>query len=283
MLSIVIPVFNEEQIIDAVMEDVLRVFPDNEIIVVNDGSIDNTRERLEKYASRAMIITLEENRGYGFALKKGIERAKSEYVGLMDSDGQHSALDLQRLWEHHKGEDLIVGARTKQSHFYLVRRPGKYILKEIAEYLTSRKIPDLNSGMRILRRELVISYFYLLPNSFSFSTTITVAMLKDDCAVSFHPIVVTKRTGKSTVKVSHGFQTIVLLLRLIMLFEPLKIFLPLALMGFSTFLVWAGAEFLRFHAFGATSVMLSIMTLLIIIVGLLADQIAIVRKQLHQQ
>lgn len=278
-LSIVIPVFNEEGAITATIEDVLTVLPFASLILVDDGSTDGTAGKLAAFADRARIIGLRRNHGYGFALKRGIEAAASEFVAIMDADGQHRAEDLLTLWNAHDDEDMIVGARGRDSHFTLWRRPGKFLLRLIAEFLAEQKIPDLNSGMRIMRAEAIRRYFTILPNTFSFSTTSTVALMKDGYDVVFQPITVRRRVGTSTVSPKHGLDTIILLIRLIMLFDPLKVFLPLGLINFLTAISWAFYEFiiLDYRSFGSTTIMLFLSSLLIFILGLLADQIAMVR------
>ncbi len=282
-LSIVIPIFNEESIVRDVIEDVLMIFPDHEIIAVDDGSTDKTPHILKEYWDKIEIITLNKNRGYGFALKKGIEESSTEYVGFMDADGQHSAKDLKKLWERHNDEVLIIGARSKDSFSYTFRRPGKYLLTKLAEYLTAQKIPDLNSGMRIIHKSTILNHSPVLSDSFSFTTTTTVALLKDGYNVTFYPIKVKPRTGKSTVTIKTGFETIILLLRLIMLFDPLKIFLPVGFINAFVFLIWACNEYMQYKALGSTSIILFFSTILIFILGLLADQICIIRKYVERK
>ena len=282
-LSIVIPIFDEESIVRNVIEDVLMIFPDNEIIAVDDGSTDKTPHILKAYSDKIEIITLNRNCGYGFALKKGIEKSSTEYVGFMDADGQHSAKDLKKLWERHNDEVLVIGARSKDSFSYTFRRPGKYLLTKLAEYLTEQKIPDLNSGMRIIHKSTILKHSPALSDSFSFTTTTTVALLKDGYNVTFHPIKVTSRTGKSTVTIKTGFETIILLLRLIMLFDPLKIFLPVSFINGIVFLIWATNEFIQYKALGSTTIILFLSTILIFILGLLADQICVIRKYVERK
>ena len=282
-LSIVIPIFNEESIVREVIENALMIFPDNAIIAVDDGSVDKTPYILEEYSDKIEIITLNRNCGYGFALKKGIEKANTEYVGFMDADGQHSANDLKKLWKLHNDEVLVIGARSKDSFFYTFRRPGKYLLTKLAEYLTAQKIPDLNSGMRIIHKSTILNHSPVLSDSFSFTTTTTVALLKDGYNVTFYPIKVKPRTGKSTVTIKTGFETIILLFRLIMLFDPLKIFLPVSFINGIVFLIWATNEFIQYKALGSTTIILFLSTILIFILGLLADQISIIRKYMERK
>lgn len=279
-LSIVIPVYNESEAVAPVIEDVLQHFPGHQVILVNDGSTDQTAETLARFANRLTIVTLYRNRGYGGALKKGIEKATGDFVGIMDSDGQHRAEDLLALWRQYQHEDMIIGARSRESHFPLLRRPGKLLLKMIAEYLAGQRIPDLNSGMRIMRRSVIQDYFPILPTTFSFSTTSTVALMKDGYEVVFLPITARPRIGSSTVHMGHGVNTIILLLRLIMLFDPLKVFLPISLGNFGLFLLWAYYEYfwLALHRFGSTTIILFVSSMLFFILGLLADQLAMVRK-----
>ncbi|OQY41486.1 MAG: hypothetical protein B6242_17310 [Anaerolineaceae bacterium 4572_78] len=225
-ITIIIPAFNETESIGSVLVQLKKECADfvSEIIVVNDGSTDNTQQVVEELDIH--LINHPRNLGYGAALKTGIKNAKTDFVLTMDSDGQHKVSDVISLWELQEGYDMVVGQRTSLVHSPLWRMPGKWFLGSMANYLTSQSIPDLNSGLRLMRRDVVLRYMHLCPSGFSFSTTITMALLSQGYNVLYTPIQVEKRTGKSTVSFSTGLETLILVLRIATLFNPLKIFIP---------------------------------------------------------
>ena len=174
-LTIIIPAFNEEEAIEHVVHDLITAFAGTEIVVVNDGSTDRTEELAR--SSGAFVISHDRRMGYGAALKTGMRYSTREYVLSCDGDGQHTVEDIQKLIAACDGYDMVVGARTAESHTPFLRRPGKLILKWFANFLAGTTIPDLNSGLRIFKRDTIIRYLHLMPKGFSFSTTSTFAML----------------------------------------------------------------------------------------------------------
>jgi glycosyltransferase involved in cell wall biosynthesis len=284
-VTIVIPAHNEEQAIGEVLTR-LRTQQHPaiaEVIVVDDGSTDRTAEIAEECGAR--VIRHPRNRGYGAALKTGVKGTDSDYVLTMDADGQHRLADVMKLCDAVSGErapDCVIGHRTRLLHSPLWRMPGKWMLKALARVLTQRKIPDLNSGLRVVRREVLLRYLHLCPSGFSFSTTITVALLSRGYSVEFVPIEVERRQGKSLVSVGTGFQTILLVLRLASLFNPLRVFLPLAL-GLITFgTAWAVPYLVRGDGL-TVAAMLSILTgVLLFGLGLICDQVAQLRLERYE-
>lgn len=282
-VSIVIPALNEEAAIGGVVRGLRESFPDAELIVVDDGSTDATA----KIASDAgaCVISHERNRGYGAGLRTGTAAAAREYVLFCDSDGQHTVADVGRVIEAAEGYDMVVGARGQDSDAPLTRRPGKFVLARFANYLAGEKIPDLNSGLRIVRRDLLMKYIHLMPQGFSFSTTSTFAMLKTNRRIKWIPIKVEKRIGKSTVNQwKHGPQAMMLMLRLTMLFEPLKVFLDVAAILFALTLSSLAVDLFLTDEVGIadTTVLLSIATLMVFMFGLVCDQVAALRRELHE-
>ncbi len=227
-LTVIIPCFNEEK---AVSDTLFKLKPFTnkhgwKIIVVNDGSVDATKTILEKLGF-IKLIEHKVNRGYGASLKTGIGSADTELLAFYDADGQHNPEDLEKLWLEWNDEDMIVGKRGKGSHIDLSRTPGKWILSFTADFLAGRKIPDLNSGLRIVKKDIIVKYLHLFPDGFSFSTTSTIAFLSDKRIVEYKDITTNKRKGKSSVRqLKDGFNTVLLILRLITLFNPLKVFIP---------------------------------------------------------
>ena len=280
-ISIIVPAFNEEEVIGSVVKSIHSAFPDSEIIVVNDGSTDNTAAELSK--SGVIILNHDLNRGYGASLKTGARAATRDYVLFCDGDGQHSVEDVRRLINECDGYDLVVGARKSDSHQSFLRRPGKFIMSKYAEFLTRTKISDLNSGLRIFKRDALMRYLHLMPDGFSFSTTSTFTMIKSNRKYKYVPITVQKRIGKSSVRqFKHGPQALMLMLRLAVLFEPLKIFLSIAGTLFILSLASLAIDIYYGGGFSDTTVILSIATIIIFMSGLLCDQVSAMRREKHE-
>lgn len=282
-VTIIIPALNEADAIGNVIMDLRDAIPDAEIVVVDDGSTDQTGEIAEKAGAR--VIRHDSPCGYGAALRTGILASEREYVLFCDADGQHTAADVARVLEAGQDCDMAVGARNKTSHVSLARAPGKWILRRFADFLAGRKIPDLNSGLRVIRRNIILKYLHLMPRGFSFSTTSTFALLKGNYRVRWVPITVKKRIGESSVRQwKHGPQTMLLMLRLTVLFDPLRIFLGLSGFLFLLTLLSLVLDFVSSVEFGIgdVTVSLSIATLLVFLFGLLCDQVSSLRREIHE-
>ena len=227
-LSIVIPAYNEATGIRAVLSRICADYPDAEIIVVDDGSTDGTGDQLADLPVR--VIWHPYNKGNGASVKTGIRAAHGDFVLLLDADGQQNPDDIDKLLTHTGVYDLIVGARTKTSQQNAVRAVGNGALEGMASYLAGTKIPDLTSGFRVFRRAVILEFIHLLPNRYSYPTTSTLAFLKAGYNVTFVPIVANKRRGgKSGQKLlQNGARCILIILRMITLFSPMKIFLPVS-------------------------------------------------------
>jgi glycosyltransferase involved in cell wall biosynthesis len=279
-VTIIIPAYNERDAIGAVVQDLKAALPGAEIIVVNDGSTDETEERAR--IAGAHIIRHDSRLGYGAALKSGIAHSSRAYVLFCDGDGQHSIDDVRRLIEACDGYDMVVGARTAESHTPFLRKPGKLILKWFANFIAGVNIPDLNSGLRILKRDVLVRYLHLMPLGFSFSTTSTFAMLKANRRFKFIPITTGKRVGSSTVRqLRHGPVTLMLMLRIMVLFEPLKVFLSVALGLLIASLISLSIDLHHRGGLADTTVLLAISCLIIFMFGLLCDQVSALRRELH--
>lgn len=281
VLTIIIPALNEEAVVGDVVRELTTEFSEAEIIVVDDGSSDKTGERAE--AAGARVLRHDRTYGYGAALKTGIRGSSREYVLFCDGDGQHSASDARRIFDASEDQDMVVGARTSGSHAPYSRRPGKLILRWFADFLAGVSIPDLNSGLRVFRRDTITRSLHLMPRGFSFSTTSTFAMLKSQRRIKFIPITVKKRVGKSTVRQwRHGPATLMLMLRLTVLFEPLKVFLSVA---FVLFLISLGSLSIDLTlgrgGVGDTTVLMAVSSLIIFMFGLLCDQVSALRREKH--
>lgn len=283
-ISIVVPALNEAESIGAVLADLMREVPDTELIVVDDGSEDGTAEIAAE--AGAHVVSHDRCRGYGASLRTGTEIANREYVLFCDADGQHSSKDVKKLMDECDGHDMVVGARDGASQVPVTRIPGKKVLKQFADYLAGENIPDINSGLRIVKKELLLQYIHLMPGGFSFSTTTTFALLKMNRRIKWVPISVSKRKGTSTVSQwKDGPQTLLLILRLAVLFEPLKVFLTVAggLFVLSVISLVIDIWLTRGGGIGDTTVLLCVATLIIFMFGLLCDQISAVRRELHEK
>jgi len=278
-LTIIIPAFNEEQGITSVLNDLKKLPVDfiEEIIVVNDGSTDNTAGLAEEIG--VTVLHHHKNQGYGASIKTGIRHAHSPFIITFDADGQHNPADIARLWEAVEKNDMVVGKRTSLMHSPAWRMPGKWVLGWLANYLSRQKIPDLNSGLRLIRRETALKYIHLCPSGFSFSTTITMTLLNRGYNINFVPIEVNKRTGKSTVSINSGFDTFILILRLAALFNPLRFFLPASMVIAAVGVIWGIPYALR--GFGVSiGALLAIMTgIQLFFIGILCDQISQLRLE----
>jgi len=234
-LSIVIPAYNEEgAVVEGIRE--IRAVMDKtdytyEIIVVDDGSTDNTAGLAR--GEGVNVLALPENQGYGAALKAGIRRSQYETIVITDADGTYPASHIPELVGQMGEYDMVVGARIGEHvEAPLVRMPAKWVLRKLAGYLAGRKIPDLNSGLRVMKKDLIRRFVHLLPQGFSFTTTITLASLCSGSLVKYCPIDYKARIGKSKIRPGHAFDFTLLIVRTIVYFNPLKVFLPLGALFF---------------------------------------------------
>ena len=283
-VSIIIPALNEEQSIDQVVRGLVTRFPNSEIIVVNDGSTDKT-DILASQAG-ALVINHDSPRGYGAALRSGIHASTRDFVLFCDADGQHRVEDVARVMAECSNCTMVVGARTTDSHVPIRRRPGKFVIQRWANILARQKIPDINSGLRIIEKRVLLKCLHLMPPGFSFSTTSTFALLKGNYAVKWVPITVQARKGESTVKqLKHGPQTMMLMLRLTVLFDPLRVFLFVAgvLLGISFSSFAYDMLVSHFRKVSITTQFFSISTLLVFLFGLLCDQVSALRREFHDR
>jgi glycosyltransferase involved in cell wall biosynthesis len=274
-ITILIPAFNEEKAIASVVERLKKSHPDDEILVVDDASTDQTAKLAETAGAR--VIRHQFNLGYGGALKTGIRHAQNEILMFFDADDQHDPADIHPIVEALENTDMAVGARPKGSGA-LYRRSGKWFLHRVANYLVGHPIPDLNSGLRAIRRNLALQFLHLLPNGFSFSTTITLALMRSGFQVAYVPIKVKERIGKSTLSLKDFFKTLFLIIRMITLFAPLKIYVPVTGLLLLIAIPSLIYDILQ-HNITDTTVLLWLMTVVIFLFGLLADTVALMSRR----
>jgi len=279
-VSVVIPAYNEEQGVAGVVQRVAGVLAgcgiECEIIVVDDGSKDGTAAAARR--TQATVVQHGVNRGYGAALKTGIRSARHDLICITDADNTYPAEPLPRLIAAAADADMVIGARTMGSvHIPALRRPAKWILNVLANYLADTRIPDLNSGMRVMRRDLALQYFDILPDGFSFTTTITLAGLCDGYRVQFVPVEYQRRLGQSKLKPMDALNFLTLILRTMTYFRPLRIILPIALV---LFLV-GGTKFVVdffYDRLSGTSVLFLLAGLNTLFFGVIADMLVFVRR-----
>lgn len=288
-ISIIIPAFNEAASIATVLASLREWRARAEIIVVDDASTDRTAEIAR--ANGVRVIQHKQNKGYGAALKTGIRAASSEIVVLMDADSEHSAEQIESLLNAMDDNDMVVGARGKDSPTPALRRPGKWLLGKVANYLAQTEIPDLNSGFRAVRTRVAKLFLHILPNGFSFTTTLTLALFKAGYNTAYVSIVTKPRVGTSTVNpIRDGINTIMLIIRVIALFDPLKVFMPTSAGLFMIGVIyWIASIVYRssqridpaLHIpSGAVIVLVS--SVIIFMFGILADQVSAIRREKYE-
>lgn len=279
-VSIIIPAYQENEAIGDVVTSVSNVACnlgcEYEVIVVDDGSTDCTGDTARRLG--ANVITHPFNKGYGASLKTGIRYASHQTVIFLDADGQHDPSDIQRLLAERKNFDMVVGARKGMAGSPMWRKPGKFVLKLLVNSLTGHKIPDFNSGYRALDREMALRFLPIMPNGFSFSTTSTIAAFKGGYLVKYIPIQVSKRIGKSMLTAADGFITIMLIIRLVTLFSPLRVFLPISGVTFLVGLIFTGYGYVNFGEASLKGMIALIAAVQFFLFGVMVDQLAAVRR-----
>ena len=279
-VSIVIPVYNEELGIAPLLARLLEVMQasdlEYEIIVVDDGSTDNTAALME--TTGVHVLRHPDNRGYGAALKTGIRQASNPLIAIMDADGTYSSEWIPHLVKHLVTSrcDMVVGARTGKSvKIPRLRRPAKWAINRLAELVAGQSIDDLNSGLRVFRRQVVPRFIRLLPDGFSFTSTITLAMLSNDYTVEYVPIDYHDRVGRSKISpIGDTLSFVGLVLRIGLYFAPLKIFLPISAILLLSAIGWGVfSEFVLGEVADISTLVIVMTAVQVGVVGLLAELI----------
>jgi glycosyltransferase involved in cell wall biosynthesis len=275
-VSVVIPAYNEAHSIAGVVSAMATAARWREIIVVDDGSADETGARARD--AGACVVRHPYNKGNGAAVKSGIRHASGDFVLILDGDGQHRAADAQRLVARLGEYDLVIAARTTSTQATPMRRLGNAALNRFAGYLTDRHIPDLTSGFRAARREYLLEFLHLLPNGFSTPTTTTLAFIKGGYNVAFEPTEASAREGTSKIRLARdGTRFVMIILKIVTLFSPLRVFLPVALLSFVVgvgYAVWTIAT--QSHVTNS-SVLLIVLSVMVFLIGLVSEQISALR------
>lgn len=273
LLSIVIPAKNEAASIGKVVSAAREAWPDAEVIVVDDGSSDHTGEVAAE--AGASLVTHPESLGNGAAVKAGARVAQGDIIAFMDGDGQHDPKELDGLLQKlDEGYDMAVGARDSGSHANVGRLFANGFYNGVASFLTGRRIPDLTSGFRVARAHLFKEFLYLLPNGFSYPTTITMAFLRSGYPVTFEPIKAAKRVGKSHIRPIHdGVRFFVIIFKIATLYSPLKIFLPISALFFLTGAAYYGYTYATEGRFTNMSMLVFSASVIVFLIGLISEQI----------
>jgi len=272
-LSIVIPAKNEAAAIGDVVAAARESWPDAQLIVVDDGSSDSTAEVARE--AGATVILHPESLGNGAAVKAGARAATGDIIAFMDGDGQHDAKEFTKLLQKlDEGYDMVIGARDAGSHANIGRLYANGIYNVVASWLTGRRIPDLTSGFRVARAKLFKQFLYLLPNGFSYPTTITMAFLRSGFPICFESIPVADRIGKSHIRpIRDGVRFLVIIFKIATLYSPLKIFLPISAAFFATGLGYYAYTYATAGRFTNMSMLIISASVIIFLIGLISEQI----------
>jgi glycosyltransferase involved in cell wall biosynthesis len=286
LLTIVVPVYNEAEILPAIAPEIVAYCQARgwQIVFVNDGSSDSTRQILEDYcgAQNVRVIHHKVNRGYGGALKTGIRQAMTDYVVTIDGDGQHHLEDIEKVFQFalENDADMVVGKRDLPSSFMRYRFLGKKIIRAFTRILMPLPISDLNSGFKLYRTDLAKKYSTVCPDTMAFSDVITLVFLNEHNLVLEHPIQVSPRkVGQSTITTFTAFETVIEVLNISVMFNPLRVFLPLSFICILAGFGW-GIPIILLGRGVSVGAMLAIVTgLLFFIIGLIASQLSAIRME----
>ncbi|BBO79503.1 glycosyl transferase [Desulfosarcina ovata subsp. sediminis] len=275
--SIIIPAYNEMHSIGAIIAEIKRLHPDFEILIINDGSTDDTA-RVANDAG-AVVYSHPYNIGNGAAVKTGIRNAKGDILVFMDADGQHQPGDISRMLEYFPDYDMVVGERKKGGQASIDRAIGNRVYNWLASYVTKFPVKDLTSGFRAIKAEIARSYIYLLPNTYSYPTTITLGVLRDGQSVRYMAISALKRrSGKSRIRLfSDGVRFLMIIIKICTLYSPLRVFLPVSCLMFSLGLMRYFYSYMTEGRFTNMSALLFISSVIIFMMGLVSEQICQMR------
>ena len=278
-LSIIIPAYNEGVVIESVLQEILQLNLDCEIIVIDDGSTDETPNIVEQFET-VKLIKHAYNVGNGAAIKSGIQAASGEIIVMLDADGQHKPEDIPRLVNYisNQNYDMVVGSRTKSSATELHRNVANQLYNRLASYIAGYKVEDLTSGFRAIRASIAKSFVGLLPNGFSYPTTLTIALFRSGYTVYYEPIEAQKRRSVSKIRLfADGVGFLFTILRIGVFFFPTRIFMPIAILFLVTGVGYGSYLLIFFRRFSNMATLLIITGMLTFMLGLISEQITLLR------
>ena len=273
-LSIILPALNEARSLESLLPDLKQAFPDAELIVVDDGSSDDTAGICQRFDCRRVANPY--RMGNGAAIKRGARAALGENLAMIDADGQHTAKHLLQLWRRFQSGDfdMVVGARHLSGHASLLRRLGNSTFNRLASWMTGQRITDLTSGLRVTRAKRFREFLHLLPNGFSYPTTSTMAFFRSGYTVTYEQIDVQKREGRSHLRIwREGARFLVIIFKIGALYSPLKLFLPVSLFLFASAAALYGYTYAETGRFTNMSALLFMTSLLTFLIGIVSEQI----------
>lgn len=281
-ISIIIPVFNESGKLQELLSHIRALgLANSEIIVIDDGSTDGSADAA--MTGGANVIRHPYNIGNGAAIKTGIRAARGRFLILMDGDGQHRPEDIPKLIAESRSYHMVVGARAKGSKRRLHRYAANVVYNLLASYVTRFKVRDLTSGFRVLSRVDAMRFIDLLPNTFSYPTTLTLAFLRSGLTIKYVPIQTLYRAGQSKISlVTDGVRFLLIITKIATLFSPFRVFLPVSLFFFFAGIANYTYTFITQHRFTNMSVFLLTTAVIIFMLGLISEQIALLRMERHQ-
>lgn len=282
-LSVILPAYNEQEAIESVIREVRETMRnwegDWEVVVIDDDSDDETYDRARSTGVR--VIRRAENGGAGAARKTGIIESRGRIVAMLDADGTYDTAQLPLMLSFFPEYDQVNGARTsEQGDFKSLRVPAKWIIRKLAEIVSGKTIPDLNTGLKLMKRDVILSYLWVVPSGFSCVTSMTLAFLCNDRPVKYVPVVYRKRIGMSKFHpMLDSIQYIATVIRIVMYFRPLRVFLPLALMLFAVGTITSGYN-LVYSPLGLhdLDVIIFLSSLIVLCVGMLGDLVVAQRR-----
>lgn len=285
-LTVIVPAYNEAENLQLILPPLITFCNDHKwnIIIVNDGSTDNSREVLKNFplSGRFSVIHHKLNKGYGAAIKSGISACLTEYCVTIDADGQHRFEDIEKLYSCliSKDADMVVGSRKGTRSASYSRGIGKSIIRMIAKLLMKVPVHDLNSGMKVYRTDLAKNYIRLAPDTMSYSDIITLVFISNRHLVVEEPIIITKRLkGKSTISIETAFQTVMEIINIVILFNPMKIFLPLSILSIVVTLAWGIPLIILGRGVSVGTLLGLVSGLLFFLLGLIAEQLSLIRRK----
>jgi glycosyltransferase involved in cell wall biosynthesis len=278
-ISIIIPAYNESEAIGDVVKTIKTLYPESEVIVVNDGSRDNTAETAKD--AGAIVYSHPYNIGNGAAIKSGIRIASGEILVFMDGDGQHNPEDIESMLRFFPEYDMVVGARPKGKQVSLFRGAGNRILNWLASYVAKFRVQDLTSGFRAIKAEIASNLLYLLPNTYSYPTTITLGVLRSGRSLKYVPININKRKkGSSNISIFRdGVRFFMIITKICALYSPFRIFLPISFLIFLVGLSYYMYTYFTSGRFTNMSALLFTTSILVFLMGLISEQITQMRYE----